>query len=89
VKTAGSDREFALPNLGEFLNLYRIGFITPEDLVRRGSSKDWIAVRDMPELAGIKKADRIDNVRLALITFALVISLLLVLLMQYKIAPPH
>jgi hypothetical protein len=87
VKAADSDREFALQNLAEFIDLYRIGFIGPDDLVRRGSARDWTAVRDMPELRYIKKNDRRDLVRLIAITAVLVISLLLVLAMQYKIAP--
>lgn len=52
------DRELVFPSFRDFQNLYRHGFILPDDPVRRETSNRWIRACELPELRAIHLYDR-------------------------------
>lgn len=55
------DDELMIPSFKEFLTLYRIKFVTPDDFIRRENSDRWVRVGDMPELRGVKDSQRMER----------------------------
>ena len=49
--------ELTLPSFADLANLYRVQFLTDDDLVRRESSDRWIRVGDLPELRALHLYD--------------------------------
>ena len=81
VKQAGSAQELTVQSQKEFLQLYRRGVISADDLVLRGDR--WVPAGQLPWIEGMALEDRRDNKRLFWITVAMmVLGLLGVLWIQ-------
>ena len=52
------DGELVFPSFRDFQNMYRLKFVSPDDLVRRETSDRWIRARDLPELRALHLYDR-------------------------------
>ena len=71
VKQAGSATELTVQSQKEFLQLYRRGVITADDLVLRGER--WVPAGQLPWIAGMTLDTRKDNKRLMWITLAMML----------------
>lgn len=81
VKQAGAATELTVGSQKEFLQLYRRGVITADDLVLRGDR--WVPAGQLPWIAGMALSEKHDNKRLFWITLAMmVLGLLGVLWIQ-------
>jgi hypothetical protein len=56
VRHAGG--ELVVPSFQEFQALYRMQFISPDDLVRRETGERWLRAGDLPELRSLHLYDR-------------------------------
>ena len=52
------DRELMFPSFKDFQSMYRLGFVQPDDLVRRENGSRWSRARDLPELRSISMYGR-------------------------------
>lgn len=52
------DGELVFPSFRDFQNMYRLKFVSPDDLVRRENSERWVRASDLPELRTIHLYDR-------------------------------
>jgi len=42
--------ELTFPSFRDFQSMYRLRFVSPDDLVRRETSSRWVRAADLPEL---------------------------------------
>lgn len=56
VRSEGGELEF--PSFKDFQNMYRLNFISPDDMVRRETSDRWMRAGDLPELRSMMLYDR-------------------------------
>jgi len=52
------DRVLTLPSFMDLQSLYRVGFLTDDDQVRRENSDRWLRLGDLPELRSMHLYDR-------------------------------
>jgi hypothetical protein len=52
------DGELVVPSFKELQSLYRIGFITADDQLRRENSDRWMRLGDLPELRAMHLYDQ-------------------------------
>lgn len=84
------DNELMFPSFREFVSMYRIRFISPDDLVRREFSDRWIRAGDMPELRAMHVYHQQDNRkfrRLLVILFLFFVALIFAYRMITLAAP--
>lgn len=48
----GAD-ELMFPSFRDFVSMYQLKFVSPDDLVRRENSERWVRAGDLPELRGM------------------------------------
>jgi hypothetical protein len=51
-------RELVFPSFQDFQSMYRLKFVSPDDLVRRETSGRWLRAGDLPELRSLHLYDR-------------------------------
>lgn len=71
VKQPGSAQELTVASQKEFLQLYKRGVISADDLVRRGDR--WVPAGQLPWIAGMALETRRDNKRLFWITVGMML----------------
>lgn len=55
--------ELVFPSFMDFQNMYRLRFVSPDDMVRRETSDRWIRAGDLPELRAMHLYGRSGRVR--------------------------
>lgn len=50
IYVQSADGELVFPSFMDFQQMYRLKFVSPDDLVRRETSNRWIRAGDLPEL---------------------------------------
>jgi hypothetical protein len=88
--------ELMFPSFKEFMSMYRLKFVAPDDLVRRENSDRWVRAGDMPELRGIRDNQRMERhvsaavwLAVGFFAFALIIKLFTSTHAPLLQTPPH
>ncbi len=67
-------REWVFPSFQDFLVMYRMKFIGPDDLVRRETGERWLRAGDLPELRSVHLYDRNGRRRAVTLAFWLMLG---------------
>lgn len=73
-----ADGELVFPSFRDFQNMYRLRFVSPDDLVRRETSQRWMRAGDLPELRTLHLYDRSPRARKIQAALWLMVGLLAV-----------
>lgn len=84
VQHAGG--ELVFPSFMDFQQMYRLKFVSPDDLVRRETSDRWIRAGDLPELRAMHLYEPSAKARHVTTAMWLLIGLMAVAVMLQWIA---
>ena len=87
-----AEQELTLPSFADLASLYRVQFISDDDMVRREGSERWMRVGDLPELRALHLYDRSStrrafNVVLWLLLGAFAVAVTVQLFLSRRAAP--